>query len=233
MSTPARSTPRPEPSSPLADQTRYVPDHLVEALTVTDPDLIRSLKAEREASGLDRRDEMWEGVYVMSPLANLEHQWFAGRFWLVFYTVIDSADLGITYNGFNLSDRDEGWLQNYREPDVGVYLAGNPARDCGTHMCGGPDFAIEILSPNDPARRKRDFYAAIGTKELLIFDRDPWSFELYRLAEGRLDLVGISTPNDSHVLVSQSLPLTFRLVPGDPRPTIEVARSEGGQTWRI
>jgi Uma2 family endonuclease len=233
MSTAERSTPRPEPRSPGADETRRVPDDVVWALTVTDPALFRRLKAEREASGLHRRDEMWNGVYVMSPLANLEHQWFASQFWLVFHSVVDSAGLGISYNGLNVSDREEGWLSNYREPDLGVYLIGNPSKNCGTHMCGGPDFAVEILSPNDPARHKRDFYEGIGTRELLIFDREPWAFELYRLIQGKLELVGTSTPEKSDILTSQVMPLAFRLEPGEGRPTIVISRVDGGQTWRI
>ena len=49
------------------------------ALMVLDPAMERQLKAEREASGLDRYDETWEGVYMMAPLANTEHQRLQSR----------------------------------------------------------------------------------------------------------------------------------------------------------
>ena len=41
------------------------------ALMVLDPTAEKRLKAERQASGLDRYDEVWEGVYVMVPLASV------------------------------------------------------------------------------------------------------------------------------------------------------------------
>ena len=234
MSTHARSTRRPDrPSSPDADPTRYVPDELVEAFTVIDPDLVRRLKADREATGLDRRDEMWEGVYVVSPDPNSEHQRFIAKFLVAFSHVCDPFAGGELFPGGNVSDRADGWHKNYRIPDVAVYLPGNPSRDLGTHRVGGPDFAIEILSKHDQARKKLAFYAEVGTRELLFVDRDPWSLELFRLIEGRLELVGKSTPRDPAILASQVLPLTFRLVEGPDRPMIEINRPEGGQVWRI
>ncbi|MGH7214379.1 MAG: hypothetical protein ACREIT_06420 [Tepidisphaeraceae bacterium] len=44
------------------------------AMMVLDPLVEKRLKAEREALGLDRHDEVWEGVYMTAPLANNEHQ---------------------------------------------------------------------------------------------------------------------------------------------------------------
>src|SRR5947209_856377 len=118
-----------------------------------------------------KHDEVWDGVYVTSPLPNNEHQVLAAELWLVFRTVLAAAGGGRAYNGLNVSDREDGWLKNYREPDVAVILPGNPAKDCGTHWCGGPDLVVEILSPNDPARDKRQFFAGIGVRELLFLDR--------------------------------------------------------------
>lgn len=43
---------------------------------VADPQISEKLIAERKALGLDRFDEVWEGVYVMPPMANNEHQGF-------------------------------------------------------------------------------------------------------------------------------------------------------------
>jgi Uma2 family endonuclease len=205
---------------------------MVQAWAITDPALIRSLKAEREATGLDRRDEMWEGIYVMSPDPSFEHQSFSGKLVHVFSMVRDPFAGADILPGLNVSDRVDGWHKNYRNPDVAVYLPGNPARNCGTHMCGGPDFAVEILTENDLARNKLDFYAKVNTRELLFIDRDPWGLELYRLADGRLDFVGKSTPDDPTALASLVLPLSFRLVRNGGRPEIEVS-NPGGQTWRI
>jgi hypothetical protein len=53
--------------------------------------------------------------------------------------------------------------------------------DCATHWFGGPELAIEIVSPGDRTLEKLDFYARVGTQELLVIDRDPWQLTLYRV----------------------------------------------------
>ena len=44
------------------------------ALVSIDPIELASLIRDRRESGGDRYDEVWDGVYVMSPLADNEHQ---------------------------------------------------------------------------------------------------------------------------------------------------------------
>lgn len=200
---------------------------------VCDLEIAARLRADREATDAAKHDEVWDGVYVMSPLANFEHQEIAQELWLVFRTVLAALGGGKAYDGMNVSDREGGWVENYREPDVGVILPGNPAKFCGTHLCGGPDLVVEILSPNDLAREKRAFYAGLGVRELLVVDRYPWALELYRLDAGRLDLAGTSTVDQPGVLTSTVLPLTFRLLSGKERPVIEAAKVDGTQTWRV
>ena len=41
---------------------------------ITDPNLEDRLVAQRRADGTDKYDEVWEGMYVMAPMANNEHQ---------------------------------------------------------------------------------------------------------------------------------------------------------------
>jgi Uma2 family endonuclease len=201
------------------------------ALMVLDPIVERQLKAEREASGADRYDEVWEGVYMMAPLADNEHQDLQLSLGAIFQFVIVWAGLGRAQAGANVSDRDKGWEHNYRIPDVVVVFPGSAARDCGTHWCGGPDFAIEILSPGDRSRQKLDFYARIGVRELLLVGREPWELELFRLASGRLEPVGRSDESTPDTLASNVVPVSFRLVPGMPRPKIEVIHEDGVQRW--
>ena len=113
----------------------------------------------------------------MSPLADNEHQSIVSRFTAIFLAILDPDRLGLAFAGVNVSDREEDWINNYREPDVAVFLEGTTARDMGTHWLGGPDLAIEILSLGDPAREKLDFYAKVHVRELLVVDRDPWRME--------------------------------------------------------
>jgi Uma2 family endonuclease len=203
------------------------------ALLVTDPSLEERLIAERQASGGDRFDEVWEGTYVMAPLPNDEHQEIQTSLATIFKIVVDWPGAGLVRAGVNVSDRDEGWEHNYRCPDVVVFMKGTSARNCDIHWVGGPDFAVEVRSPGDRTRDKLPFYASVNVRELLIVERRPWSVELYRLTSGALAPVGLSTADAAVTLNSEVLPLSFRLIPASPRPTIEVAHRETKQLWSV
>jgi Uma2 family endonuclease len=198
-------------------------------LLATD-ELAERLRAVAESEN-NNRDEVWDGVYLVSPLANNEHQEVVTNLGTIFNVLFGWTGLGHIMAGANVSDREDQWEHNFRCPDVVVYLQGTTARDLGTHWLGGPDFAVEVVSPNDRSRQKFDFYAKVGTRELLVVDRDPWILELYRLQDGILRLVAKSSPDRPDLLISEVLPLTFRLVASDPRPRIEIAHADGVQRW--
>jgi Uma2 family endonuclease len=200
---------------------------------ITDYNLAERLIAQRRESGADRYDEVWDGVYVMAPMPNDEHQDLVHGFDLVLGLVIHLPGLGKVRPGVNVTDRDEDWEQNFRCPDVVVYLNETKAINRDTHWIGGPDFAVEIASRRDKTRDKLGFYAEVGTRELLPVDRDPWALELYRLDAAALKLVGKSTLDASDVIVSEVVPLSYQLVPGEKRPRIAVAHTDGKQKWTI
>jgi Uma2 family endonuclease len=85
-------------------------------------------------------------------------------------------------------------LKDYRCPDAMIYLRGNPAQNRGTHWYGGPDVAVEIVSPGDRSYEKLDFYAAVNTREVLIVDRKPWVLTLFRIQNGAMVEVGLLFP---------------------------------------
>lgn len=203
------------------------------ATLITDAELKERLKEQRRASGGDRYDEVWDGVYLMSPLANVEHQALVGDIFSVFRAVVLAHGLGSVYPGLSVSDRDDDWEQNYRRPDVVVLLKGCPAKLCKNHLFGGPDLVAEVVSPNDRSRAKLGFYAEIGVRELFLVDREPWALELCKLDAGQLRLAGQSAVDSPGELQSDVLPLNFRLVPGQKRPSIEIAERVGGQAWQI
>lgn len=201
-------------------------------MLVTDPSVQKRLIAQRRKTGADRWDEVWDGIYVMSPLPNNLHQILAFQLGVVFQSLVRPAE-GIVANQVNVSDLDKGWKRNYRQPDVAVILAGGKAIDRETHYQEGPDLVVEILSPYDRARGKIPFYAGIGVRELVVVDRKPWSLELYRLVDGELRLVGRSEPDRPAALVSEVLPLSFGLKAGDPRPKIEIVHRAGEPRWQV
>lgn len=198
---------------------------------ICDPDTTEQLIAQRREWGVDQYDEIWEGVYVIAPMANDEHQSLVLELSAVMAATIQWPGLGQARPGVNVSDRKDDWKSNYRVPDVAVFLNDTQAENCDTFWYGGPDFAVEIVSPGDKTREKLDFYAKIGTRELLIIDRDPWALELCRFTDGRLASSDKATLDARANLKSDVVPLTFAMTAGDARPAIQVTHDDGQQSW--
>ena len=128
------------------------------ATLITDPTLERQLQRNRAETGADRFDEVWEGTNMMAPMPNVEHRDVVNGFAAVFQEVIRWAHLGMVMPGANVSDRESGWEENYRVPDIAVFLNEGQAKNCGTHWCSGPDFLVEVISDNDRTREKMPSY---------------------------------------------------------------------------
>ena len=126
-----------------------------------DVQLEQRLQAERAASGADRYDEVWDGVYVMNPMPNDEHQHLVNCFASIFQEVIGWPGLGDVRPGVNVSDRVEKWHENYRVPDVAVFLKSGAARNCEEFWYGGPD-----LPSRSSARTIRRVTSCLSTPAL-------------------------------------------------------------------
>lgn len=201
---------------------------------VTDQELERDLRRRRRKAGTDRWDEVWDGVYVMAAMPNNEHQAIANKLLFAFESVLGQPGRGLVFPGVNISDRPERWKRNYRCPDVAVFLPGNTAVDRATHWFGGPDFAVEVVSPGEDPHGKLGFYAKVHTRELLVIDRDPWRLELFRLTDQELKLAAVSVLAGNApgaMIVSEVVPFRWRVLPGSERPRVEVTCTETGQVW--
>ena len=203
------------------------------AVMVFDPYVEQQVLAARVGLDGDQYDEVWEGVYIVSPLPNDEHQKIVSALDSILQYVVGWPGTGEVRPGVNLSDREEDWKENYREPDVAVFLRGTKAVSCGTHWRGAADFLVEIISPGERTRDKIPFYSSLGVVELLIIDRDPWALELYRHQNGQLEKIGQSTLAAPEVLASQTVGLTFQLLPGETRPQIQVTHPATARQWDI
>jgi Uma2 family endonuclease len=167
------------------------------------------------------------------PLPNDEHRDVQLGLAASLRDIFPILGLGYVRAGVNISDRDAGWQQNFRGPDVAVFLQSNThARNRGTRWVGGPDLAVEILSPDEDPYAKLDFYASIRTGSLVVVHREPWKLELFVLEDGELVLAGSVMPGDAAVL-SVPLGVALQLVPGTPRPRIELRHPSSGQAWTI
>jgi Uma2 family endonuclease len=199
------------------------------ATLIIDPDLENRVREARKLSGGDRYDEVWEGVYIMAPLANNEHQELALDIALALRLATRPMGARVA-QGANVSNDPVNWERNYRCPDVVVFLPDTTADDQKTHWFGGPDLAVEIVSRGDKSRDKFKFYASVNTREVLIVDRFPWSLELFRLREGVFEPIGKSI-DPSVQLQSEVAPVHFHLAPGAMRPQVVITHRDTGQVW--
>jgi Uma2 family endonuclease len=213
------------------------------AVLITDPDLASRLICERQRRDGDRFDEVWEGLYVIAPLPNDDHQDIQANFVAAIKEILGWDSPAKVRAGVNVSDRDADWTDNYRCPDVVVFLPGNPAINHGAHWQGGPDFLVEIVSKGDRSHEKLAFYASVGVREVLIVNRNPWTLELYSASGSPaiMQLVATATPADITELRSGVLPITLQLQPAVPRPRIQMALTRentanpagGRSSWSI
>jgi hypothetical protein len=200
---------------------------------IVDPHVSDRLIKQRRALGADKYDEVWEGVYVMAPAPNDEHQELSTRVARALLEAIEDTGLGVVRIGINLAIDPENWERDFRVPDVSVFLKNSSAICHGAFWSGSADFLVEIASPWDKTREKIDFYSRADSRELLIVDRDPWQLELLRSDGESLMSVAKVSPRDTSEISSAVLPLRFRLVPGDPRPKIEVFATQLSRTWTV
>ncbi len=130
------------------------------AIMVLDPYVEEQILALRVGTDGDKYDEVWEGVYIVTPLPSNEHQRLVIKLCMILSAVVEDKELGDVFSGVNLSDRNEGWDKNVREPDVAVFLRSGRAIDRGTHWQGAADFLVEIISPGERPAKKSPSTAA-------------------------------------------------------------------------
>ena len=200
---------------------------------IVDPRVSERLINERRARGADRFDEVWEGVYVMAPAPNDEHQEIATHLARALLEAVEDPGLGVVRIGINLASDSVDWEDDYRVPDVAVFLKDSAAVCHGAFWTGPPDFLVEIVSPWDKTREKLAFYSTLGAREVLLVDRDPWQLELLRLQGSTLRPAAKVSPGDGMAIESKVLSLRFQLVPGEPRPIIEIAAMDLQQKWTV
>jgi Uma2 family endonuclease len=172
---------------------------------VTDAEL-----AHRRSTGLDRWDEMWEGVLHMTPAPSVEHQRILDRIIGFLEPHLRTSGRGRLVSGINVFRESA----DYRIPDL-TFVASE--REHLFHpdgiRAGGPDAVIEIRSPEDETYDKLPFYAAIGTREVIVIDRDTKRPEIYPLAGSRH--VALQQDADGW-LRSETMTVRFRAVDGQP-----------------
>lgn len=121
---------------------------------------LEALLERRRRSGLDRLDEVWEGVLHMVPAPTGQHADIAQQLAVALNRPARAAGLWPTM-GVNVGESQE----NFRVPDGGVHRT----RPRGVwHSTAA--LLVEIVSPGDESWEKLPFYAAHDVDEVLIVD---------------------------------------------------------------
>ncbi len=160
---------------------------------------------DRVRLGLDRRDELWEGVYHVVPVPNGEHQFVATRLAKMLDAQAVRRRLGEIR--WEQGIKDQSRLgRDYRVPEW-IFLRRRAARwgEDG-YVEGEADAVCEVLSPHDDTWKKKPFYERMGVKELLVVDPKPRRVWLFQLVDGRY----VEAPPKRGWVTSAALKASFR-----------------------
>jgi hypothetical protein len=122
---------------------------------------LEALKERRRVSGLDRLDEVWEGVLHMVPAPNYGHARLTQQLAVALDDPARDAGLEAAMGEFNLGDS----IDDFRVPDGGLHRSGT-----GGVWLHTAALVVEIISPGDETWQKLPFYAAHEVDEVLILD---------------------------------------------------------------
>jgi Uma2 family endonuclease len=143
------------------------------------PAEIDALVERREALGLDRWDEVWDGVLHMNPPPSYKHERLVMHLGGLLGHYAELAGLELV-GGVGI-----GVLNNNRVPDV-VLQRPEDAREQWQETAG---IAIEIVSPKDESWNKFEFYAAHEVDEVVIVDPEKRTVDWFGLGDGEYKAV--------------------------------------------
>ena len=139
------------------------------------PQALKELQELRQRSGLDRFDEIWEGVLHMVPAPLGEHADISQQLAVALDHPVRAAGLWPTMSEFNLGDSEA----DFRVPDGGIHRT----RPRGVwHPTAA--LVVEIVSPGDESWQKLPFYAAHKVDEVLIVDPSDRTIHWLALSDG-------------------------------------------------
>lgn len=173
----------------------------------------QSVLEDRRRKGLDKRDELWDGVVHLVPPAGELHQRIGGKLFALLLPLAERRGLRAYYEtGLFRTESD------YRVPDQ-VYTRPEVTSERGVEE--GADLVVELVSPGDETYDKIDWYAARGVREMLIVHPGERRVELLRRVGDRLLPV---TADAEGQVRSEVLGAAFGTADG---PRLRVAGDEG------
>ncbi len=160
---------------------------------------------ERRRLGLDRRDEVWNGVLHVVPPPGGPHQRLSTAFLIAVGPVaagrglVPHAETGLYQTG-----------DDYRVPDQ-LYCHPEHLSERGAE---GAELVVEVRSDGDETYRKLPFFAAVGVREVLVLHPRDRTAELFRAVDGELRPV---SPDPEGGLRCDVLDVHLRTVDGQLR----------------
>jgi Uma2 family endonuclease len=145
------------------------------ATLVLDAHELVALKERRRVSGLDRLDEVWEGVLHMVPAPSYEQARIAQQLAEILGPLARDSSLVAAIGEFNLGDS----IDDFRVPDGGLHRPG--AKGVWLHTAA---LVVEIVSPDDESWQKLPFFAAHEVDEVLILDPQKRTVDWLGLDDG-------------------------------------------------
>jgi len=142
------------------------------------PAEFEALIERRRQLGLDRHDEVWEGVYHVTPAPNIPHALTGGQLAMLLGEATRAKGLYIGLE-FNL-----GVENDHRIPDLGIHRE----RPTGA-WAPTAALVVEIVSPGDRSWDKLPFYASHDVDEVLIVDPATRSIDWLALHEGEYQTI--------------------------------------------
>jgi Uma2 family endonuclease len=127
----------------------------------TPPPELEALLERRRQAGVDRLDEVWQGVRHMVPGPSFEHARVSQQLAVLLDDPAREAGLLAAISEFNLGKSEH----DFRVPDGGLHRSGAAGVWLSTAAV-----VVEILSPGDESRQKLPFYAEHHVDEVLLVD---------------------------------------------------------------
>jgi len=149
----------------------------------TPPPELEALLERRRRAGVDRLDEVWQGVHHMVPGPSFEHAAISQQLAVLLDGPARAAGLLPTMSEFNLGESEH----DFRVPDGGLHRPGASGVWQATAAA-----VVEILSPGDETWQKLPFFAAHHVDEVLIVDPAERTVTWLGLRDGEYEPVGRS-----------------------------------------
>jgi hypothetical protein len=144
------------------------------------PPELEALLERRRRAGVDRLDEVWQGVRHMVPGPSLEHARVASQLTLLLDGPARAGGLLLAMHEFNLGASEH----DFRVPDGGLHRPGAAGMWLSTAAT-----VVEILSPGDESWQKLPFYAEHHVDEVLLVDPDTRTVTWLALRDGEYEPV--------------------------------------------